>query len=86
MIEAGTGYGAARVAPATPGNSAAPSAYTDFAAAINSALRDFHRPDLLARNPLLRGMLRDVGTAAWSTGIAGAAVADGRRTVRQPAR
>lgn len=28
--------------------------YEDFAAALNGALRDFHRPDLLGRNPLLR--------------------------------
>jgi class 3 adenylate cyclase len=28
--------------------------YADFAAAIKTALRDFHHPDLLARNPLLR--------------------------------
>jgi TolB-like protein len=29
-------------------------AYTDFAAALKDALRDFHSTDLLARNPLLR--------------------------------
>jgi TolB-like protein len=34
---------------------AAPAlAYADFAAALKGALRDFHRTDLLARNPLLR--------------------------------
>jgi hypothetical protein len=28
-------------------------AYVDFARALKDALRDLHRPDLLARNPLL---------------------------------
>jgi len=32
-------------------------AHTDFAAAVRQALRDLHRPDLLARNPLLRTRL-----------------------------
>jgi hypothetical protein len=32
-------------------------AQTDFAAAVRQALRDLHRPDLLARNPLLRTRL-----------------------------
>jgi tetratricopeptide (TPR) repeat protein len=32
-------------------------AYPDFVAALKSALRDFSRPDLLARNPLLRSGL-----------------------------
>jgi TolB-like protein len=38
-------------------------AYGDFAAAINSALRDFHRPDLLARNPLVQGTFDNVVAA-----------------------
>jgi TolB-like protein/tetratricopeptide (TPR) repeat protein len=32
-------------------------AYPDFVAALKNALRDFSRPDLLARNPLLRSRL-----------------------------
>src|SRR5215469_348401 len=28
--------------------------FADFATALNGALRDFHRPDLLGRNPLLQ--------------------------------
>jgi hypothetical protein len=31
--------------------------HTDFAAAVRHAMRDLHRPDLLARNPLLRTRL-----------------------------
>src|SRR3954454_5221814 len=29
-------------------------AYPEFVSALKDALRDFHRPDLLSRNPLLR--------------------------------
>jgi len=39
--------------PATSSAAASPLAYEEFAAALRSALRDFHRADLLARNPLL---------------------------------
>jgi TolB-like protein len=60
MIEPGADRGAARMALAMPGNGVAPLAYADFAAAINSALRDFRRPDLLARNPLLGGVFDNV--------------------------
>ena len=60
MIEPGTDRGAARIPPAMLGNGAAPLAYADFAAAINSTLRDFHRPDLLARSPLLGGVFDNV--------------------------
>src|SRR5262249_15242887 len=42
------------VAPPTATSvSAYPLAYEDFAAALRSALRDYHRPDLLAQNPLI---------------------------------
>ena len=41
--------------------------YADFAAAIKTALRDFHRPDLLARNPLLS---QGIGNLGVSTGSA----------------
>ena len=40
--------------PAAPMADPRPLGYADFAAAIKNALRDFHSPDLLARNPLLR--------------------------------
>jgi len=46
--------------PAPLGPGAVPLAYLDFAAAINNALRDFHRSDLLARNPLLRDLFPDL--------------------------
>jgi TolB-like protein len=39
-------------------------AYVDFAAAVKSALRDYHRPDLLARNPLLGGEIDKPGALA----------------------
>jgi TolB-like protein len=39
-------------------------AYEDFAAALKDALRDFHSPDLLARNPLLRDGLCNLGRSA----------------------
>src|SRR5258708_16198429 len=42
-----------RVPPGAP-PTATPPAYAEFAAALNAALRDFQRPDLLARSPLLR--------------------------------
>ena len=46
-------------AVATPG-----LAYADFAAALKSALRDFHCPDLLAQNPLLRQGIGNLGVSA----------------------
>jgi TolB-like protein len=39
---------------------ARPLAYADFSAALKGALRDFHSTDLLARNPLLLGGIRDL--------------------------
>src|SRR5262249_21088384 len=54
--------------PAAP--DAAPKAqlpaitHGEFAAAVKDALRDVHSPDLLARNPLLRGGLWDFGGSA----------------------
>ena len=41
-------------------------AYSDFAAALKDALRDYHSPDLLARNPLLRDGIGYLGTGAGS--------------------
>src|SRR5215472_6516836 len=38
--------------------------YADFAAALKDALRDFHSADLLARNPLLRGGIGNLGSSA----------------------
>ena len=43
-------------------------AYADFAAATKQALRDFHRADLLAQNPLLRD---GIATLSASLGAAG---------------
>src|SRR5215475_8031269 len=37
--------------------------YADFAAALKDALRDFHSADLLARNPLLRGGIGNLGSS-----------------------
>ena len=39
-------------------------AYADFAAALKDALRDFHSADLLARNPLLRDGICNLGGSA----------------------
>jgi TolB-like protein len=39
-------------------------AYTDFAAALRDALRDFHSADLLAQNPLLRSGIGSLGRSA----------------------
>ena len=39
-------------------------AYAEFAAAVKDALRDANRPDLLARNPLLRDGIRNLGGSA----------------------
>jgi hypothetical protein len=40
--------------PRTEAEDRGAPAYEDFAAALKEDLRDFHRADLLARNPLLR--------------------------------
>jgi TolB-like protein len=50
--------------PEEPIAATPPLGYTDFTAAIKNALRDFHRPDLLARNPLLRHRSRNLGGSA----------------------
>src|SRR5262245_20919687 len=49
----------------SPISDAAPGglAYADFAAAGKSALRDYHRPDLLARNPLMRSGTDKLGAS-----------------------
>src|SRR5258707_6314999 len=52
------------VPPAEPIAATPPLGYTDFTAAIKNALRDFHSPDLLARNPLLRHRSRNLGGSA----------------------
>jgi TolB-like protein len=44
-------------------------AYADFAASLKDALRDFHRPDLLARNPLLRDGLGTLGASAGPSAL-----------------
>jgi TolB-like protein/tetratricopeptide (TPR) repeat protein len=41
-----------------------PPTYTEFAAALNAALRDFQRPDLLARSPLLHWSIGYLGPSA----------------------
>lgn len=60
--------GPQEASPNTPGSSTEPAdaspmesstvdgalSYGEFTAALKNALRDYHRPDLLARNPLLR--------------------------------
>lgn len=38
--------------------------YADFTGALRDALRDFHSADLLARNPLLRGGIGNLGSSA----------------------
>ena len=54
----------ASAAPAAPPegivNAAPGLVYEDFAAALKGALRDFHRSDLLARNPLSRDLFPDL--------------------------
>jgi hypothetical protein len=45
--------------------------YSDFDAAVRQAMRDLHRPDLLAANPLLRSRLvQDHEGAAGAAGLA----------------
>jgi TolB-like protein len=52
-------------APAAATAVAAPTlAYAEFAAAVKDALRDVHSPDLLARNPLLRDGICNLGESA----------------------
>ena len=50
--------------PAAPMVAAPTLAYAEFAAAVKDALRDANRPDLLARNPLLRDGIRNLGGSA----------------------
>src|SRR5215472_5157225 len=50
--------------PAASSAAASPLAYEEFVAALKSALRDFHRPDLLAQNPLLRFAADRLGVPA----------------------
>src|SRR3982074_1640721 len=54
----------ARPSPAASMTTVPELAYAKFVAALKDALRDFHSPDLLARNPLLRGGLGNAGVAA----------------------
>jgi TolB-like protein len=61
--------GAPDLAPTAPAAAATTASgaltYTDVAAALRDALRDFHSADLLARNPLLRaGMICNLGGSA----------------------
>src|SRR5260221_9866992 len=53
-----------RLAPEGFINAVPELAYADFAAALKDALRDFHSPDLLARNPLLRDGICNLGASA----------------------
>jgi hypothetical protein len=53
-------------APASSMTAAPALAYADFAAALKDALRDFHSPDLVARNPLLRYGIRNLPASAGS--------------------
>ena len=54
--------------PAAPAAATAVAApmlgYAEFAAAVKDALRDVHSPDLLARNPLLRDGICNLGRSA----------------------
>jgi TolB-like protein len=53
------------VAPSTAPIAAVPAlTYVKFAGAVKDALRDVHSPDLLTRNPLLRGGLCNPGGSA----------------------
>jgi TolB-like protein len=51
-------------APASSTTAAAALAYAEFAAALKDALRNFHSPDLLARNPLRRSGIRNLPASA----------------------
>src|SRR5262245_12209674 len=48
-----------QISDAAPGG----LAYAAFAAAVKTALRDYHRPDLLARNSLMRGETEKLGAS-----------------------
>src|SRR4029077_11048402 len=50
--------------PAVPTASASALAYAEFVAALRDALRNFHRPDVLARNRFLRDGTLGFGEAA----------------------
>ena len=50
--------------PAAPMVAAPTLVYAEFAAAVKDALRDANRPDLLARNPLLRDGIHNLGGSA----------------------
>ena len=53
------------ISPPTASTETAPSLdREDFVAALKGALRDFHSPDLLAQNPLLRQGIGDLGPSA----------------------
>jgi len=55
----------APVAPIAAPKAAVPAiTYVEFAAAVKDALRDYHSPDLLARNPLLRNGLCSLSGSA----------------------
>jgi TolB-like protein len=49
---------------ASPAAAVSPLTYAEFAAAVKDALRDVHSPDLLARNPLLREGICNLGESA----------------------
>src|SRR5260370_5557629 len=52
------------VPPATSLAAVPAPTYAEFAAAVKDALRDVHSPDLLARNPLLRDGICNLGGSA----------------------
>jgi TolB-like protein/Tfp pilus assembly protein PilF len=54
----------ARPSPAASMTTVPELAYAEFVAALKDALRDFHSPDLLARNPLLRGGISNLDALA----------------------
>ncbi len=55
------------VPPATSLAAVPAPTYAEFAAAVKDALRDVHSPDLLARNPLLRDGICNLGGSTVST-------------------
>jgi TolB-like protein/tetratricopeptide (TPR) repeat protein len=50
--------------PTAPSGGETVVTYADFAGAVRDALRDYHSADLLARNPLLRGGVGNLGSSA----------------------
>jgi TolB-like protein len=60
----GTNANGGATVPERRTSGASALAYADFAAALKGALRDYHRPDLLARNPLLRLGIGKLGASA----------------------